>query len=245
MAEEPWYVSAFGSDYPEVYAHRDLESARQEVRHLLRAGVAGRVLDLCCGFGRHSLALAEAGVDVFGIDLSPQLLERARDLAGAAPLEGRLGRADARRLPFQDGTFDALVNLFSSFGYFGEEGDGRVLDEIARVVRPGGRVVLDLMNPDRIRAALVPHSTRETAAGRLEESRVLRDGGRRVTKRVRLVPPDGAVREWHEDVRMYEPDELEALTAARGLERLYVEGDFDGTPFGPAAPRQLLHLRRR
>jgi len=244
VSDRPWYVAAFGEDYPAVYPHRDLASARREVTHLMEAGVEGRVLDLCCGLGRHSLALLEAGVDVLGVDLSPELLARAADLPGGARLAGRLLRADARAVPCMDQAFDGVVNLFSSFGYFGERGDEGVLDEVARLVRPGGYVVLDLMNPARIRASLVPSSSREVEGGVLEERRALEEGGRRVTKQVRLIAPDGGERRWREDVRMYEPEELAAMTSARGLRVTRVEGDFDGSAFGPSAPRQLLHLTR-
>lgn len=244
MSDAPWYVAAFGADYPAVYPHRDLGSARREVSYLLESGVEGRVLDLCCGFGRHTLALLEEGLDVLGVDLSPELLARSADLPGGAGLAGRLLRADARAVPCRDGSFDAVLNLFSSFGYFGERGDGQVLDEIARLVRPGGRVVLDLMNPARIRTALVPSSSREVQGGVLEERRSLVDGGRRVTKEVRLVSPDGTTRSWREDVRMYEHDELLELASARGLELVGAAGEFDGSPFGPDSPRQLLHLHR-
>jgi SAM-dependent methyltransferase len=242
--EQPWYVSAFGSDYPDVYPHRDLASAREEVEHLLSAGIGGRVLDLCCGFGRHSLAMGQRGLDVFGVDLSPELLARAATLPGASVLAGRLVRADARAVPFADGAFDTVLNLFSSFGYFGDEGDARVLDEIARLVRPGGRVVMDLMNPARIRAALVPSSSREVEGGRLEERRALTDGGRRVTKEVTLTLTGAEPRRWREDVRMYELAEITRLAAARGLEVTRVDGDFGATPFGAGAPRQMVHLRR-
>lgn len=244
MSGVPWYVAAFGADYPAVYPHRDLDSARGEVAYLLDSGVGGRVLDLCCGFGRHSLALLEEGVDVLGVDLSPELLARSADLPGGAGLAGRLLRGDARAVPCRSGSFDAVLNLFSSFGYFGDRGDGQVLDEIARLVRPGGRVVLDLMNPARIRAGLVPTSSREVEGGVLEERRALVDGGRRVTKEVRLVSPDGTSRSWREDVRMYEHEDILELTSVRGLELVGLVGEFDGSPFGPDSSRQLLHLRR-
>lgn len=241
---EPWYVAAFGADYPSVYPHRDLASAREEVAHLVAAGLRGRVLDLCCGFGRHALALLEAGVDVLGVDLSPELLARAAELPGGQRLAGRLVRGDARAVPCAGDAFDGVVVLFSSFGYFGAEGDARMLDEVARLVRPGGLCVLDLMNPARVRATLVPSSSREVQAGRLEERRALVDGGRRVTKEVRLVAPDGGERRWREDVRMYEPAEVRELVAARGLAWLRVEGGFDGAPFGESSDRQLVFLRR-
>ncbi|MBL8857340.1 MAG: methyltransferase domain-containing protein [Planctomycetes bacterium] len=239
-ADEAWYVAAFQGDYIDVYPHRDLDSARSEVAWLLARGVKGRVLDLCCGFGRHTLALAERDVDVVGMDLSWELLSGARKLPGAQRIADRLVRGDAKALPFHDAGFDAVVNLFSSFGYFGDDGDRRMLDEIARVLRPGGLLVMDLMNPARVRAGLVPDSRTMRDGMVLEEQRALVDDGRRVTKHVTLTQADGRVRTWHEDVRMYEIDEIQSLLATRGLVVTVVEGGFMGEPAGPLAPRQIV-----
>jgi ubiquinone/menaquinone biosynthesis C-methylase UbiE len=134
-----WYEEAFRADYLRVYPHRDLDSARPEVAFLLERGVRGRVLDLCCGFGRHALLLAQSGASVVGLDLSLELLSAARELPGfERALAGRLVHADASRLPFRDASFDSLVNLFSSFGYLDADGDARMLSEIARTLRAGG-----------------------------------------------------------------------------------------------------------
>ena len=244
-AEEPWYESAFRDDYRLVYAHRDLEAARAEAAHLLSLGTRGRVLDLCCGFGRHSLALAELGLDVFGMDLSFDLLRAASELPGFADhLAGRLVRADVSGLPFGRAAFDSVVVLFSSFGYFGEEGDAQMLEGIARVLRPGGLAVLDLMNPARIREGLVPASERHGEGFTLIERRSLADGGRRVRKQVQLAREGEATRSWVEDVRMYEAEEITALCAARGLVIEGLLGDFDSTPFSKGAPRMIALARR-
>lgn len=241
---DPWYVTAFRSDYREVYPHRDVASARREVRWILEQGVEGPILDLCCGFGRHAVALAEAGYAVTGLDLSADLLRQMPDLEGGEVLAGRRIRADARRLPFLAASFHGLVNLFSSFGYFGDVGDAEVLDDIARVLAPGGRAVLDLMNPDRIRAGLVPESRTERDGLVIDEVRALEDEGRRVTKSVQITFPDGRVESWREDVRMYEPAELHVLLAARGLEVQRVAGSFEGAEPGPTAERQLVVVQR-
>ena len=242
--DEAWYVDAFRSDYRVVYPHRDVESAEREIRWVLEQGFGGRVLDLCCGYGRHCLALARAGVDVVGLDLSAELLRDASRLEGAERLAGRLFRGDMRRLPFAEGTFDGVLNLFSSFGYVGDDGDLEVLDEIARVLAPGGRGLLDLMNPARIRADLVPESTTERDGLRLVERRALVDGGRRVTKEVHLTLPGGAERRWREEVRMYETEELEHLLGERGLRVTAVHGGFGGGAYGPEADRQIVQIRR-
>lgn len=243
-SEEAWYVAAFRDEYVDVYPHRNLESARVEAAWLVDNGVGGRTLDLCCGFGRHSLALLERGVDVFGVDLSWDLLRRAREMPDGARLAGRLVRGDAQRLPFRTASFATVVNLFSSFGYFGDDGDARMLDEIARVLGPDGLLVMDMMNPDRIRETLVPRSSTQRGEFRLDEERALADGGRRVVKHVTITHADGRERSWREDVRMYAADEIRALLAERGVEATQVDGGFGGEPSGPRAPRQIVRARR-
>lgn len=237
---EPWYVTAFGADYRTVYPQRDLESARSEIAWAYGAGIRGRVLDLCCGFGRHALALRELGVEVYGLDLSSELLGDASGLGGEASIAGRLVRGDVRRLPFREGAFDSLVNLFSSFGYFTDKGDREVLDEIARVLRPGGVCLFDLMLPERIREQLVPESRRETDAGLLIERRSLEEDGQRVVKRVSLEGADGELLEWREDVRLYEPEEFAELLAEAGLEITGRFGGLGGEKFDGDAIRQVV-----
>jgi len=241
---EPWYVEAFRSEYRAVYAHRDLASARLEVAALCAQGIGGRVLDLCCGFGRHTLALRERGLDAWGLDLSPELLDAARELPGAELLRGRLLRADARALPLQTASFDALVNLFSSFGYFGADGDRALLAEAARVLLPGGRAVFDLMNAQRVRAALVPSSRSERGAWTVLEQRSLAEHGRVVRKEVELRGASGERRAWREEVRLYEAADFEALLREAGLRLLRFSGDFAGAAYEPGSERMLAWAER-
>ena len=155
----PWYRRAFQEDYLEIYMHRDLEEAVQAVRFLggaLSLGPRQRLLDLCCGPGRHLALLGQEVGQAVGLDLSRALLLRAQDrwreecpaakanhaqgnienqepdYAGLAPLI----QGDMRSLPLAEGRFDRVVNLFTSFGYFEEEADNfAVLREIARVLK--------------------------------------------------------------------------------------------------------------
>jgi SAM-dependent methyltransferase len=238
-----WYERAFQASYLELYPHRDLESARAEVAALAARGLAGRGLDLACGFGRHVLAMRERGIVAFGLDLSRELLARAAVL-GDDVLGGRLVRSDARALPFASRALDFVTLFFSSFGYFDDGGNERVLAEIARVLAPRGLALLDLMNPARVRATLVPFTRTQRDGRILEERRALADGGRRVRKDVLLVERDGSERRWHEDVRLYETDELELLFGRAALRLERVEGDFDGRPAAREAPRHVVWARR-
>jgi SAM-dependent methyltransferase len=242
---EPWYEQAFRADYRLVYPHRDLAAARREAAFLAKRGVRGRVLDLGCGFGRHALALAELGCEVVGLDLSRELLLVARELPGYERfLQGRLVRGRAERAPFRAGAFDSVVVLFSSFGYLGEEGDRRVMDEIARLTRPGGLAVLDLMNPDHVRSHLVAESARRGPGFELCERRALIEEGRRVVKEVELQLDGGAVRRWREDVRLYSLDEIARLFRASGLFLEGADGEFDGRGISAESPRLIARARR-
>jgi SAM-dependent methyltransferase len=203
------------------------------------------VLDLCCGFGRHALLLRERGLDVVGLDLSFDLLRAARTLPGFERLlAGRLLRGDAVRPPFRDERFDTVVNLFSSFGYFGEAGDERVLAGIRRILRPGGRAVFDLMNPTHVRAGLVARSRREEPEFVLDERRALLDDGKRVVKDVELAFTDGRRLRWREDVRLYDVAEFRTLANRHGLSIESTFGDFDGSVCGERSPRAIVFARR-
>lgn len=239
-----WFEDAFRADYRRVYPHRDLEAARPEVAWLVEHGVQGKTLDLCCGFGRHTLLLAASGLDVVGLDLSRDLLLQSRTLPDSERfLAGRLLRADVRELPFRARSFDSLVNLFSSFGYFGDLGDAGVVREISRIVRPGGLVVMDLMNPAYIRAGLRAESSSEGEDFLLRERRSLVENGKRVVKDVELRTND-EVRRWREDVRLYELPEFRALAQGVGLTVLDVHGGFDSSEYAEGSPRMLVRLRR-
>ena len=103
--------------------------------------VGARILDVPCGQGRHAHLLGEAGYDVQGVDLSRDLLALAVKRGTGPGL--KYTRADMRRLPAAwTARFDAVINLFTSFGFFLDPGDdARVIGEFARVLQPGGLLV--------------------------------------------------------------------------------------------------------
>lgn len=255
-ATTAWYEEAFQQEYLDIYLHRDLAEAARAVRFLARAlELDGhqRLLDLCCGPGRHLTFLKERAACAVGLDLSWPLLRRAqmhgREVHGESmPIaEPLLVRADMGRLPLADAAFDRVVNLFTSFGYFEEEARNQyVLDEVARVLRPGGRFAIDHINRDEMLAGLRPHSERRLASGtEVIEDRRWDAAAGRVIKCVTLIPTEGPPKHWHESVRVYEPDELEAMIRRAGLEPEARHGDYDGSPWRADAPRLLILARRK
>ncbi len=103
--------------------------------------VGARILDVPCGQGRHAHLLAEAGYDVHGVDLSRDLLALAVKRGTGTGL--KYTRGDMRQLPtVWAGRFDAVINLFTSFGFFLDPtDDARVIGEFARVLKPGGLLI--------------------------------------------------------------------------------------------------------
>ena len=166
---ETW--DAFFSDfYLRAYAddERDAEAEAQALAAARLAGVepGADVLDVPCGFGRHTIPLARAGYRVVGVDRSAALLEEARRRAGGERWP-KLTRADYRELPFAEATFDAALNLFTSLGYLGDEEDAKVLAAIRRVLRPGAKLVLETMHRDRLIAVWSDNDWRLMGEGRL------------------------------------------------------------------------------
>ena len=172
-----WYQKSFGNDYLIVYKHRDLQGAYHEVKKMidwLGLKQAAEVLDLCCGMGRHSMALAEFGYDVTGVDLSEVLLNEAVKLDEGKQVTWL--RGDMREVPL-DRQYDAVVNLFTSFGYFDEdEQNEKVLHEIHRLLKEGGRFIIDFLNPVYVQTNLVPQSERMEEDLLIREARAIEDG---------------------------------------------------------------------
>ncbi|TKH46674.1 class I SAM-dependent methyltransferase [Paenibacillus terrae] len=241
MAE--WYEQSFGEDYLLVYKHRDFQGAYQEVQKMiswLKLPQGSSVLDLCCGMGRHSLALADAGYKVTGVDLSGVLLREAH----ASDPEGRVSwhQGDMREVPLEE-SFDAVMNLFTSFGYFEEDTEQlKVLKEIYRLLKPGGRFIIDYLNPAYVAAHLVPHSSREDEGNQIEEHRVIEDGFVKKQIAIRSIglADEEPARVYHERVKLYPYEKFRALLEEAGLSVEQVHGSYNEDKYiENASPRMI------
>lgn len=182
----------------------------QEVAFLLDAlGLEPgmRVLDVGCGPGRHAHALARAGMEVVGIDISQRFVDLA---AESAPPGARFERADARHLRF-DAEFDAAISLCQgAFGLTGGpgaplDGDGAVLAGMARALRPGGQLAVSAFSAYFMVRFLEEHDTFDADAGVNHERTVVKDEAGR----------EAEVDLW---TTCFTPRELRLLAAQAGLE---------------------------
>ncbi len=237
---EAWYRRWFGEDYLDVYPHRDEAEAARAVELFLsetELGPDDRVLDLACGAGRHLNLLREAGPAAAGLDLSLPLLRRARERDPRASVV----QGDMRTLPFADAAFKAVVQFFTSFGYFDSRAeDRRVLAEVRRVLRPGGSFLLDFLDAERVRDELVPEDERQRGGRTVRQRRWIEDGT--VMKRIEIERDGESSEVYHERVRLYEPEELAAMLSGAGLAPRCRFGDYDGSGFRRGESPRLLIL---
>jgi SAM-dependent methyltransferase len=242
-----WFDDWFDEDYLALYEHRDLAEARRFVSVLwsaldLAPGV--RVADVPCGAGRHSLAFAERGARVAGVDLSPVMLKRAADECRECPRPPFFVRGDMRRVPLASG-FQLVANIFSSIGYFEDEVRNRAaFSELVRLLAPGGVLVIDVIHPAFLRAHFVAEASRKLPDGEVHERRELDEARRRVIKQI-TIRRSNCERMIHESVRLYERAELSDMARACKLDPFAFWGDYNGAAFTSESPRLILLARNR
>jgi ubiquinone/menaquinone biosynthesis C-methylase UbiE len=201
------------------------------------------VLDCPCGFGRHSIPLAEAGHRVVAADRSPVQLEEAKRRAGTREWP-RFVQADYRALPFEAESFDAALNLFSGIGYYGEEGDRAAFAEYRRVLRRGGALVLETMHRDRLMSVFREQDWEELPDGGVVFERRAFDpvaGAAEVSHR--LIRANGDRASFSYRIRVYTATELAAMLSEAGFADVeFCGGLVEREPLSPQ--RRLVAVAR-
>jgi len=243
-----WWQHYFDAGYLREYEPMfDLAGDRRQVARLmdlLGLPSGARLLDCPCGQGRHAHLLAEAGFDVDGVDYSAPLIERARARGAGRTLRYR--RADMRRLPATwTGRFDAVLNLFTSFGFFADPADdARVLREFARVLRPGGVLLWHGGDRDGVMAKFVSRDWWTTADGTLVAQERSFDplSGFLTVESCWRGP--GLTEDRTHRIRLYTPTQLAELMRAAGLIVEQAFDSFNDRPVGRRSSEMLLVARK-
>lgn len=230
MRPEPWYVEFFRSgDYRRLYSFEPERSAREAAFAARALGLrtGERVVDLCCGTGRHLRELPGA----VGIDLD---LGSIRGLPAIC--------ADMRALPLRASAVDAVVSFFSSFGYLeSDDEDARVLREIGRVLRRGGRLFLDLLNREHALAGFATCVQRVDADGTLVvEQRRFEAVSSRLATSFLIVSPDGARTDSiGHALRLYTLTEISRMLENAGLRLSRTYGGYGGEDYDLTSVRMI------
>ncbi len=239
-AQDQWWREWFNQIYLDVYAHRDDESAFHEVQQAcshMDLTSDMRIIDLCCGNGRHCRALRKQGYSrVWGIDYSYPLLRQAYSLSPQA----HYIRADMRMLPFKDEYFDVLFSFFTSFGYFQTTVENiAVLHEISRVLRPHGQFFFDYLNPDYVQETIEPETKRIQGDFIIQEYRTLSEDGKRIEKEIVIRNWGDKEHRFYESVRLYSLEEMQEMLECADLQINNILGNFDGSRYSPSSPRMI------
>jgi len=230
--DDVWREGGFGS--------AGGEAPVEEVDYLwrqLKLRPRSRLADICCGIGRHSIPLARRGVKVTGVDFCAAYLERAEERAHGLPVVFLL--ADMRETGLDVGAIDAVINMWTSFGYFADETENeRAMAEWSRLLRPGGRLVMSLLNRDGLINDFQPHRGSVRDGWLLIENSEVEYLTGRITSRWVWVSPVGERHDKEMSIRLYAPHELVNMGARCGLEIVDAHGDILGDPAG----REHVHM---
>jgi SAM-dependent methyltransferase len=249
MSTIPWYESFFGEDYSRIYGPflpaQRTEQDVADIQDILQLPPQSQILDLCCGQGRHAILLGKAGYQVTGLDLSQHLLEQAIKEANKQDVEITWIQRDMREIPFEQ-KFDAVINIFTSFGYLENENeDRRVLEQVAKALKPEGLFLLETVYQPKVIRSYTPHGIIHYADGMtvLEERQIdLRTSRNEIY--ITLLYPDGSQGKQHQSMRIYTLTELIHMLEEAGLEVLDYYGGLDRSPLSMDSRLVILSHRR-
>jgi SAM-dependent methyltransferase len=234
-----WYQEWFNKDYLNLYCYHNASEAEMQIHFLMDAlqlHPKMRALDLGCGTGRHSIALAKKGLSVLGLDSSPFLLDEAQKQKENHPnLSVQFQLGDMRDDFSSFGNFDLVISMFTSFGYFEENKENeKVLENIRNCLKLNGKFFFDYMNPGYIKS----HQAKEKKLFvkeeevlikyRLEDDFIVKD----------IIFPG---RSYQERVHLYEHRRLKAMLKAHRFKIEKCWGQYNASPWHEGAERQLFY----
>jgi len=230
-----WWRNIFNSLYLKTDADvlEAPEISAQEVELFIKSlslSPKTKVLDLCCGQGRHALEMARRGfLHVEGIDRSAYLIRKARERAKKAGLAVRFREGDARALPYEAATFEAICLLGNSFGYFASEAqDLQLLKEAFRVLKPGGELFIDLANGEWLKKNFQARSW-EWGDGNsfvCRERALSADKSRLISRELITQVEKGVIADNFYAERLYSKKSLANLLLAAGFKAPIFHGDY-------------------
>ncbi len=238
-----WYEdeSFWETFAPTMFTQEKLNDTAEEIDKvikLLDIEKDAKILDLCCGIGRHSLELARKGYSVVGVDLTEEYLTKASKAADSEGLHIEFVRDDMRQFSRSD-SFDAAINMFTAFGYFeSAEEDKRVLENIYCSLRKGSKLIIDIMSKE-ILARIWQERDWHEQDGRifLRESKLTQDFSWVENRWILL--EDGKQKEHRFGHRIYFAVELCGLLTDCGFRSVNCYGDLDGGDYDHNAKRLI------
>ncbi len=234
-----WFTDWFDSPYYHIlYQDRDEQEAEFFMDRLamhLEMDQNDQILDLPCGKGRHAIYLNRKGFDVTGADLSENSI---REASAAANDRLRFIVHDMRE-PLVTGPFDYILNLFTSFGYFNEEENQKVLCNLKRGLKPGGMLIIDFMNTTRVLDMLVEHEVKSIGGIDFRIRRFVRDGI--IVKEI-CFEDNGQSYFFEEQVRALRQEDFERYFNHAELSVEAMFGNYDLMPYDCTTSERMIFI---
>jgi SAM-dependent methyltransferase len=240
--DETFWIEMYPFMFPEERFHLAEEQIEKVLTLVDYRG--GDILDLCCGPGRHSIALAKRGIRVTAVDRSDFLLSKAKSEAARLNLEIDFVLNDMRQF-VRSHSFSLILNMFTSFGYFDDkEDDLTVLRNAYQSLKPGGAMLIDVFGKEPLARKYQPTSSTQGADGTLliERHEICEDWTRCRNEWI-LVKGETA-KSFKFQTRLYSGQEMKDIMRSAGFEEVAVFGDLDGNEYGIDANR-LISIGRK
>lgn len=261
-AKPEWWRDYFDKKYVSTYLDSfSLIATEKQVEFLikfLKLKKTHKILDLACGSGRHSIALAKLGFNVTAFDFSKYLLDLAQKDAKRERAKLRFFHGDMRRLKFRS-RFDVIISMYTSFGYFSNiQDDADAVKGVGRSLKPRGIFLIDLNNASRVIYSFLEKNSKDVKTGRFTgtETKKLSNGlAVKLQHEFDLLKMQWTIarfwkrggRNFHSaaEIHVYSLSELKILLESRGL---FVEkewGNYDGSSLQVDSKRMIVLARKR
>lgn len=237
--EEDWFWETFG---PIMFDRDLLDGTPDEVQGLLDltgVGEGAVILDLCCGFGRHSLEMTRRGLNVTGVDLNGSYIKRAKESASKEGLPCTFRQEDVRNLDDRE-CYDGVVCMWNSFGYTEDsDEDHRILQRVHRALKPEGFVLLDTPGKEVIASGFEANTWFER-----DHYKILLEYSIEMNWTIlknRWLFFDGKdMKEYQFSQRLYSALELAQLLYKNGFDDIDIWGSWEGDPYDNSAERLIV-----
>ena len=224
-----WFEEWFDSPlYEKLYAYRDdaeAELLANNLESVLPLGEYHKILDLGCGRGRHSINMARRGYKVTGIDLSEAAIQKAKKRSKNLGLDIEFLIGDMR-IPLER-KFDAIINVFTSFGYFEDDDENvKVLSAMRYMLHPESKLVMDYLNANQVIRAYVPHERGKTDDISYEITRFIEQGT--INKKMEFFLGEPSKKMvYKERVKLFDLNWFEKHMEEIGIRIIQTYGDYD------------------
>jgi ubiquinone/menaquinone biosynthesis C-methylase UbiE len=244
----PWYKDFFDKWYLDLYQDSPrfkksyIKKEVAFVKRVLDLPKGAKILDLCSGHGRHTIPLAEAGYQMTALDLNKKALNILENEAEKQGLDIRIIQSDMRKIPFQN-EFDAVINMFTSFGYFkNDKENSKVLEQVVKSLKPGGKFLLDIRNGDLVINYTPLRYWYKTKDYFVLEERRFNQKTRQETVNITIIDRNGKNYSAKYTTRLYSSTEIKKILKKAGFSkiiRLY-GNTTEIQKFTPKSPRLVI-----